>query len=128
MSGPEDTTTGSRAVTERTLLGALLEEAESGWPSPAIDLQPDELCSAHAAATLQEIVRLQQSGHKLERHELVQALIERHGATRRDATAYLRLIRADAPRQHFLEEYVRRIREDNARRQQARDESGDRSS
>jgi hypothetical protein len=49
------------------------------------------------------------------RHELVGALVDKYGAKRSKADAYLRRIRADVPSQEYVREYVRRIKADNAR-------------
>jgi replicative DNA helicase len=115
--------TDSRAVTEQALLGALLEAAEAGWSPPSLDLRPDQLRSPHAAATYQELLRLWRGAQPVLREDLILALVERHGAPYSTAAAYLRRLRADAPRQHFLNEYVRRIHEDENRIAAALDES-----
>jgi hypothetical protein len=101
------------------LLGALLRRAERGrWPPPTtLDLQPQELRSEHAAATFHEVMRLwrDHDPDPVPRHEIVGALVDKHGARRSKADAYLRRIRADVPSQEYVREYVRRIKADNAR-------------
>jgi hypothetical protein len=111
--------TASRIRTEEMLLGALLRRAERGrWPPPTtLDLQPQELRSEHAAATFHEVMRLwrDHDPDPVPRHEIVGALVDKHGARRSKADAYLRRIRADVPSQEYVREYVRRIKADNAR-------------
>jgi hypothetical protein len=49
------------------------------------------------------------------RHEIVVALVDKHGAKRSDADAYLRRICAGVPSQEYIRECVRRIKADNDR-------------
>jgi replicative DNA helicase len=108
----------SRIRAEEMLLGALLRRAERGrWPTTAVDLQPHELHSEHAAATFYEIMRLwrEHDPDPVPRRAIVAALVDKHGAKRSEADAYLRRLRADVPSQEYIREYVRRIKSDNAR-------------
>jgi replicative DNA helicase len=110
--------TASRIRTEEMLLGALLRRAERGrWPPATLDLQPHELRSEHAAATFYEVTRLWRDfdPDPVPRHEIIGALVDKHGAKRSEADAYLRRIRADVPSQEYIREYVRRIKADNVR-------------
>src|SRR3982074_2048113 len=81
--------TASRIRTEEMLLGALLRRAERGrWPPPTtLDLQPHELRSEHAAATFHEVMRLwrDHDPDPVPRHEIVDALVDKHGAKRSKA-------------------------------------------
>jgi hypothetical protein len=107
------------------LLGALLRRAERGrWPPATLDLQPHALRSEHAAATFYEVTRLWRDfdPDPVPRHEIIGALVDKHGGERSEADAHLRRIRADVRSQEYIREYVRhrpldrRLQADHAER------------
>lgn len=103
---------------ERELLGVLIRLGESGALSgdPLTRLSASDFGGPHAAAVFATLREMLSRSHAIDRSELVDVLVNRHGAHRSEAVDYVNALLADAPVQPHLGERIRRVREAARRR------------
>jgi hypothetical protein len=104
-----------RIQAELSLLGALLEGAEKGWPSAPLDMRPDELLSDHAAATYQQPESWADTVVPSRMTTSSKRSSNTTGLTATKLPANCVRYGRTRPNQQCVTEWVRRPRKDNAR-------------